>query len=58
VAFEMNPRTNDEPIDYREYLSIIGRKGGKAKTPAKIKASRENGKLGGRKRKAFRGAKS
>ena len=31
--------------------SSMGRKGGAAKTPAKARAARENGKLGGRPRK-------
>lgn len=35
----------------REHLSEIGRKGGRAKTPAKRAASAENGKKGGRPRK-------
>jgi hypothetical protein len=41
----------DEIIDYRDYLRIIGRrggkKGGKVKSAAKARASRANGKLGG-----------
>ncbi len=32
----------------REYLASIGKKGGASKTPAKVVAARENGKLGGR----------
>jgi len=48
-------------IDYRDYLSIIGRrggqKGGKSKSKAKTEAARKNGKLGGRKKNQFRGAK-
>jgi len=28
--------------------ALMGRKGGKAKTPAKIASARQNGKLGGR----------
>jgi general stress protein YciG len=35
----------------QQYLSEIGKKGGEAKTPAKKRASRENGKKGGRPRK-------
>jgi hypothetical protein len=35
----------------RQYLSGIGSKGGRAVTPAKRKASANNGKLGGRSRK-------
>ena len=35
----------------REYLAAIGRKGGKAKSAAKRRAVRVNGKLGGRPRK-------
>jgi len=34
----------------------LGRKGGKAKSPAKAAASRENGKKGGRPRKKLSGA--
>jgi len=35
-----------------DYLAKIGRKGGKAKSDAKVEASRENGKKGGRPKKA------
>jgi hypothetical protein len=35
----------------REYLSRIGRIGGSTRTPAKARASAENGKKGGRPRK-------
>jgi hypothetical protein len=35
----------------REWLRAIGREGGKSKSEAKVKASVENGKLGGRPRK-------
>jgi len=31
-----------------EAAAVLGRRGGKAKTPAKAKAARQNGKLGGR----------
>ncbi len=34
-----------------EYLASIGAKGGKAKSNAKAKAARANGKLGGRPKK-------
>jgi len=34
-----------------EYLSRIGRKGGKVRSAAKVAAARENGKKGGRPRK-------
>jgi general stress protein YciG len=34
--------------DVKQYLSKIGRKGGKSKSRAKLAAARENGKLGGR----------
>jgi len=33
------------------FIQKIGTKGGKAKTPAKVRASRENGRKGGRPRK-------
>jgi hypothetical protein len=33
------------------YLASIGRKGGEAKTPAKRRASKANGKKGGRPKK-------
>ena len=35
----------------RAYLAEIGRKGGSSKSEAKRRASRENGKRGGKKRK-------
>jgi len=35
----------------RQYLSQIGKKGGKSTSEAKAEASRNNGKLGGRPRK-------
>ena len=38
---------NKEEI-IREFLSNAGRKGGKVKSEAKARASRENGKKGGR----------
>lgn len=40
------------PKTVRSFLAKAGAKGGKAKTPAKARASRENGKKGGRPRKA------
>jgi len=40
-----------------DYLSLIGKKGGQSKSSAKVRAARKNGKLGGRKKKQFRGAK-
>ena len=36
------------PSTRKEIASHLGAKGGRAKTPAKVRASRENGKLGGR----------
>ena len=39
------------PKAVSDYLAQIGRKGGKARTPAKAKAVRTNGRLGGRPRK-------
>ena len=38
----------------KAYLASIGRLGGKAKSPAKTKASRLNGKLGGRPKKGVK----
>jgi hypothetical protein len=38
----------------RKAAALIGRKGGQAKTEAKVKAARENGKKGGRPRKRKR----
>jgi len=38
------------PKTVSQYLAKIGAKGGSAKTRAKAKAVRENGKLGGRPR--------
>ena len=42
------------PKAVREYLAVIGRKGGKAKSATKRQAVRANGKLGGRPRKGCR----
>jgi hypothetical protein len=39
------------PKDVRLYLSRIGKAGGEAKSDAKAKAVRKNGKLGGRPRR-------
>lgn len=36
-----------------DHLKAIGAEGGKAKTPAKVKASRENGQEGGRPKKVY-----
>jgi hypothetical protein len=63
IGWSANQMTKPKPdvIDYRDYLSIIGRrggqKGGKSKSKAKTEAARKNGRLGGRKKKQFRGAK-
>jgi hypothetical protein len=35
-------------MEHTQYLSMIGKRGGSAKTEAKADASRQNGKLGGR----------
>lgn len=35
-------------IKYTEAAKVLGSKGGKSKSPDKQKASRENGKLGGK----------
>jgi hypothetical protein len=58
IAFKIDPSAEGDQIaaEYRDvisaYLSQIGAKGGKiggcATTPAKRRASRANGKLGGR----------
>lgn len=43
------PRVGRYPMNaVKQYLSKIGRKGGKSKSRAKLAAARENGKLGGR----------
>jgi len=39
------------PKAVKEWLRAIGREGGKSTSEAKVKASVENGKLGGRPRK-------
>jgi hypothetical protein len=39
------------PKTVHQWLSKIGAKGGRATSPAKVAAVRENGKLGGRPRK-------
>lgn len=46
----MNPEAS-------KYLAAIGRRGGQAKTAAKLAAVRENGKLGGRPKKQKRTAR-
>ncbi len=38
-------------MNIKTYLATIGSRGGSAKSDAKAKASRKNGKLGGRPRK-------
>jgi hypothetical protein len=38
----------------QQYLREIGKRGGEARTPAKKSASRKNGKLGGRPKKAVK----
>jgi len=38
-----------------DYLAQLGRRGGSAKSKAKANASRQNGKLGGRPKKARNG---
>lgn len=42
------------PVEVREYMARMGRKGGKiggaSKSPAKVAASRRNGRLGGRRK--------
>jgi general stress protein YciG len=43
---------SDQSEVIKQYLTEIGRKGGKAKSSRKTESSRENGKKGGRPRKA------
>lgn len=43
-------------IDESQAAAILGRKGGKARTKAKIKAARANGRKGGRPRKKRKAA--
>ena len=45
------PKKKKEEIDITEAARAMGRKGGKSTSPKKQKASRENGKKGGRPRK-------
>jgi hypothetical protein len=40
-------------MDINKAAATLGRKGGSAKSDAKAKASRENGKLGGRPKKSM-----
>ena len=44
-------------VNVSKYLSSIGRKGGQAKSRAKLAAARANGKLGGRPKKPKRAAR-
>jgi hypothetical protein len=37
--------------EVHKFLSVIGKKGGSSKSPYKVKASIDNGKLGGRPKK-------
>ncbi len=48
----MRKARSQVPDIVREYLSSLGKKGGAAKTEAKIEAARRNGRLGGRPKKA------
>ncbi len=53
--FPPHTRQRSEPDANQNASSAaatLGRKGGKSKSPAKLKAVRENGKLGGRPKKA------
>ncbi len=47
----MRKETRQVPDAVREYLSALGKKGGAAKTEAKVEAARRNGRLGGRPKK-------
>ena len=54
--FEDNPASGDIPTlvmpeSVLAYFRATGRVGGSAKSPAKARAARQNGKLGGRRRK-------
>jgi len=44
-------------MNVKQYLAGIGRKGGQAKSRAKLAAARANGKLGGRPKKPKRAAR-
>ena len=48
----MTKERRQVPDAVREYLSALGKKGGAAKTEAKIEAARRNGRLGGRPKQA------
>jgi hypothetical protein len=48
----MRKESRQVPETVREYLSSLGKKGGAAKTEAKVDAARRNGRLGGRPKKA------
>ena len=48
----MRKERRQVPETVREYLSSLGKKGGAAKTEAKVEAARRNGRLGGRPKKA------
>ena len=47
----MRKERRQVPDAVREYLSALGKKGGAAKTEAKVEAARRNGRLGGRPKK-------
>ena len=48
----MKKESRQVPETVREYLSSLVKKGGAAKTEAKVDAARRNGRLGGRPKKA------
>lgn len=50
AAGDIMPEAMRITPEVRKYIQSITRKGGQAKTPAKVAASRRNGKMGGRPR--------
>ena len=51
VEFWLHGGEPKETMNITQYFSGIGRKGGKAKSKAKAKAAKANGRLGGRPKK-------
>ena len=48
---ELDRKALAEHMEIHEAAKVLGRKGGRSRSPAKVAAARENGKKGGRPRK-------